>query len=219
MVDARNFLTEAQRKQVSEAIAAAEKRTSAELVCAVASESGRYDRAEGILGLIVALICLSAVQTLLAGDSWEPVAVNPLYQGLAIAVGYLLGNLLGSYVPILRAPLVSEREKFEETARAASHVFSSQRCGSTRKSGGVLIYLSLFERRVLILADHGAGLTEQNLSELRDLAVARLKAGQGVEALTAPIAAAAEMLSGKLPYEADDVNELPDELILIHPRP
>lgn len=218
-MNARTFLTPEQQTEVSTAIAAAEKRTSAELVCAVASESGRYDRAEGILGVIGVLLALSLVQVVVTGDSWAPVAVPPLLQGLAVVLGYLAGNLLGSWVPILRAPLVSSAEQLEETARAASHVFATQRCGSTRRGGGVLIYLSLFERRVIILADRGAALDEAALQKLRDLALEHLKRGERVQAFTAPIAAAADLLEKTLPYQPDDQNELPDELIVIHPRP
>lgn len=218
-MNARTFLTLEQQKEVSAAIAAAEKRTSAELVCAVASESGRYDRAEGILGVIGVLLALGLAQAVATGDSWAAVAVPPVFQGLAVVLGYLLGNVLGSWVPILRAPLVSQGEKLEETARSASHVFATQRCGSTRRGGGVLIYLSLFERRVMILADQGAGLDEAALQRLRDLSLEHLKRGERLEAFTAPIAAAAELLEKTLPYQQDDQNELPDELIILHPRP
>lgn len=218
-MNARSFLSHAEVKEVSQAIAAAEKRTSAEIVCAVATESGRYDRAEGIIGLVVALIALSLTEVLYQSDAWEPLAVPALYQGLALVAGYLVGNWLGSAFPGLRSPLVGLREKLEETARAASYVFSSQRCSHTEKAGGVLIYLSLFERRVVVLADRGASLEEAELERLRDLALTHLKQGKRLEALTATIAAAAELLGQKLPFQENDVNELPDELILIHPRP
>lgn len=219
MVNARTFIDPAQAGQVSQAIAAAEKRTSAEIVCAVASESGRYDRAEGILGLAGSLLALSLLQLFFQSDSWEPVAVPLAYQGAGVVLGYLLGNLLGTYVPGLRAPLVGPREMLEETARAASHVFAERRLGSTRKGGGVLIYLSLFERRVVVLADGGAALTEDELKSLRDLALEQLRQGQRLQALIAPIEAAAELLSERLPYQEGDVNELPDELLILHPRP
>ncbi len=218
-MSARTFLSAIEAQQVSQAIAAAEKRTSAEIICAVASESGRYDRAEGILGLVGALFALSLLQVLFQGDSWEPKAVPLVYQGAGVVLGYLLGNVLGSYVPVLRAPLVGQREMLEEAARAASHVFAERRLGSTRKGGGVLIYLSLFERRVVVLADGGAGLTEIELKSLRDLALQRLRQGQRLQALTAPIEAVADLLSERLPYQEGDVNELPDELLLLHPRP
>lgn len=218
-MNARNFLDPAQAGQVSQAIAAAEKRTSAEIVCAVASESGRYDRAEGILGLAGALVALSLLQVLFQGDSWEPKAVPLAYQGAGVVLGFLLGNVLGSLFPALRVPLVGPTEMLEETARAASHVFAERRLGSTRKGGGVLIYLSLFERRVVILADRGASLTEDELKRLRDLALEKLRQGKRLEALTVPIEAAAELLSTRLPYREDDVNELPDELLILHPRP
>jgi uncharacterized membrane protein len=55
-MDARSFLDAAGAKSVEDAVARAEARTSAEVVCVIATESGRYDGARALVGLVVALI-------------------------------------------------------------------------------------------------------------------------------------------------------------------
>ena len=53
---ASQIFNDQERKRVDDAVAQAEKRTSAEIVPVVATSSGRYDRAEDIVGLFVGLI-------------------------------------------------------------------------------------------------------------------------------------------------------------------
>ena len=61
MADASTLFSDEVRERVAEAVKSAEGRTAAEIVCAAATEAGRYDRAEGICGLLgaVALLALT----------------------------------------------------------------------------------------------------------------------------------------------------------------
>ena len=61
MQRAANLFSEEQRKQVEQAVIDAEAKTSAEIVPVVATASGRYDRAEDIIGLWLATIAAVAV--------------------------------------------------------------------------------------------------------------------------------------------------------------
>lgn len=225
-MSAKTFLSTDEQTAVSAAIAAAEERTSAEIVCALATESGRYDRAEALLGLICALLGLLTVNLVTegsaSGGSWEEAARVPfLLQATGVALGFLVGNVLASYVHPLRRIFVGGAEVEAELARAASQVFVSQRLASTRAKGGVLLYVSLFERRVLVLADEGAFavLGQEGVDALRDQAIAKLRAGERAATFQETVAAIAERLESALPCEADDTNELADELLVFHPRP
>ena len=225
-MSAKTFLSADAQAAVSAAIAAAEERTSAEIVCALATESGRYDRAEALLGLICALLGLLSVNLLTegaaGGGSWEEAARIPYaLQAAGVVFGFLAGNVLASYVHPLRRVFVGAGEAEAEVARAASHVFVNQRLASTRAKGGVLLYVSLFERRVLVLADEGAFavLGQAGVDALRDQALAKLRAGERGATFEETVAAIAERLAGALPREVDDANELADELLVYHPRP
>jgi putative membrane protein len=227
MSDARSYLSQAEREQVEAAVAEAEQQTSAELVCAVATESGRYDRAEGAWGLIGAVLTLMLANTVLIsapaqGASWTiDRGLGLAGQVAAVVIGFVAGNLLASYFHPLRRLLVSNRELAAETERAAWAVFAQRRMRSTRQQGGLLIYVSLFERRVVILADDGilGPLGQVFLDQLRDEAVAHLRAGRRLATFVDTVRLAASRLAEPLPVETDDTNELHNQLVCIHPRP
>ena len=235
MVRADTLFSEEKRRCIAEAIATAEAQTSAEIVCAVATESGRYDRAEGICGILVAVISLGLTNFFVMGDysgatasgqgvshSWsDPVGLGLFGQIVAICLGYVAGNLLASYCQPLRRLFVSNREMEDETARSASRVFLSQRVRSTRQAGGVLIYVSLFERRVVVLADDGIMQHDGQavVETARDTAIAALRVGKFVETFVTTIAGIAGRLQQVLPVEGKNDDELPNELRSFHPRP
>lgn len=225
VVDARKLFTDAEKQQVTERLRQAESTTTAEIVCAVASESGRYDRAEGILGIFVALLFLAGLHAWHAGGPGSWGAATPLslrLEMLVLCLGYIGGNLLGSYLPQLRTRLVGQLEMGEETVRAAWSVFCGQRLSSTRQRGGVLVYLSLFERRVVVLADQGAmeALGPAGVNAIRDAATSRLRQGKALEALLECLGVAGRLLGEKLPCsQGGGDNELSDELVILHPRP
>ena len=224
-MNARNFLRKGERQAVAEAVADAERRTSAEFVCAIASESGRYDRAESLVGLVVGLLALAAVGLAASrppADSWLEARVIPLgWLALAVVVGFVLGSALASQWHTVRRPFTTRGERDAEVARAASHVFALSRLASTRKRAGVLIYVSVFERRVAVLADAGAAqvLGQSGIDELRDLAGERLRGDRRLEAFGDTLRAAVERLAAALPAEVVDPDELPNALVILHPRP
>ena len=108
-----------------------------------------------------------------------------------------------------------------EATRSAAHVFAAQNLGATSARAGLLIYLSLFEREFVILADRRAyqALGQDGLGRLKDIALKRAKSSDRVEAFTATIAAAAGSLAQKLPAPTGDTNDLSNLVVCFHPRP
>ncbi len=225
MVDARKLYSEEERGQIRQALQRAESTTTGEIVCVVASESGRYDRAEALVGFAFGLILLGLLHGLHNGGSGSFGAAQPLSLAWEVGVlcaGFLAGNALSSWFPTLRTPLVPRREMEEETVRAAWSVFCSRKLASTVQRGGLLIYFSLFERRVVVLADQGAlqALGQPGLEQVRDAALSALRQGKPLQAVLDCVARAGQLLSEKLPCDqGGGDNELSDELIILHPRP
>ena len=159
-MNATRFLSARDREALEASVAAAEQRTAAEFVCAVATESGRYDRAESLVGLAAGLLALAIAQlafTWAPTDSWIETRAVPLAaQAGAVVLGFVVGSVLASWWHALRRLFVSSSELRAEVERAASHVFAVARLASTRQRGGLLVYVSIFERRVVVLADTGA---------------------------------------------------------------
>jgi uncharacterized membrane protein len=226
-MSAKACMTETQRGDVAAKIVDIERQTAAEVVCAVATESGRYDRGESIMGVVGSVLALFVLHVLAGGgeagaDAWVETTGAPVgLQAAAVATGFILGSALASYTPALRRLFVSNDEMQVETDRAASYVFCSQRISSTRQHGGVLVYISLFERQIRILVDEGglSAVPEERLQELIDAVIPTLKTGDVTEAFTHILEELAAPLTEVLPAAGDNPHELSNEVRIYHPRP
>ena len=72
MQRASEFLNEEQRKQIEKAVVEAETLTSCEIVPVVATSSGRYDRAEDMVGLWLAVLAAAIVWWFFPRQPSEP---------------------------------------------------------------------------------------------------------------------------------------------------
>lgn len=176
MKNAQNILSPGGLDAVRARIAQLETRTDAEVVCAVATESGRYDRAESLCGLTSALAALLTAEKMLAMNTWDRSGGLPLgAQALTVVLGFVAGSVLASYWHGLRRLFAGGREIDAEVRRSVDQVFAQRGLGETRRRGGLLIYLSLFEHRVEIRCDRAlAGkLPAPTLAAVRDAVLAR----------------------------------------------
>ena len=226
-MNAGKFLTKDDIETIEKQIAEAEKLTSAEIVCALATESGRYDRSESIIGLILGVAGLGVAEVFnnrvfTAEGYWgirQGITIG--WQVLAVTLGFVAGSGIATYFHPIRKLVTANREMEEEVARAATYVFSRAKLTSTKMRTGLLLYVSLFERKVLVLADKTTMevLGQKGLDELRDIAVGHLKKNERVKTFTETVAKAAEMLKETLPPDKENPDELPNTLLIFDPRP
>jgi len=220
-------MTETENKQIEDLIADIESKSSAEIVCAVATESGRYDRAESIAGIVFALIFLYVGQIILnkcifPGSAWGDVYhLNIFWQGGLVVSGFIIGNLLASFCHPLRRLFCFKNEMTLEVDRAAQSVFCARRIYSTKTGGGILIYISLFEHRLKIITDDNvkAKLSDERAAQIRDEMIPLLKKKKVYAALQKAITDTGTILEKEFPIQSDDKNELANRLVVIHPRP
>lgn len=225
-MNAASALDASARSLIENTIARVEKVTSAEIVCAIATESGRYGRAESMLGLALAILFLALVDVFFGSrveEGWSSGQGMMLgVQSAAVAVGFVLGSWLARTAHALRRHLVPARELAEEVARAADHVFALASVGMTSGRTGVLVYVSLFERRVVVLADRRTYdvLGADGVDALRDIALERLRGGDVAGAFTAAVEAAGERLKTRLPADAAaNPDEISNKVLVFPGRP
>ncbi|MFH0907943.1 MAG: hypothetical protein V1929_04205 [bacterium] len=226
-MNATHVLTKVIQDQIAQAIAEAEKTTSAEIVCAVATESGRYDRAESIVGLVFGLValCLTHVHAtgfMLQPGEWASAEGLELgWQCAAVVAGFIAGSLFASHVHPVRRFFTRNGEMASETWRAASHVFTRSSAEDIASRAAVVIYVSLFERRAVVLAGKAAAdaLGDEGLRRIRDAALAPLKKGKIADALVTAVAEAAQLTAYALPPHESNPDELPNRVMVFHPRP
>jgi putative membrane protein len=225
MKQARELFSIEDLKAIRAVITEAESKTSGEIVPVVATASGRYDRAEDIFGLIVAMLALSlswiAFQGIrpIEGD-W--VSGQEFILGLGpvlfiIVVGFALGSAGATYFPILRLPFITKKEMREEVERSATEAFHRFRVRKTEAGTGILIYISLFERMVRVQGDDtiSSKLVPDDWEEVLNSIIDGLKAENIVGGLSQGILLSGDLLSKHFPIQPDDINEIGDELHII----
>lgn len=226
MTLASHLFSAAERAAIDKTIESAEQSTRGEIVAVVASASGRYDRAEDLFGLLLALLGLVALWCLqpclagFTGADWETDAVSPLLllaQMVTVFVLFGIGAWAAARWPLLRAPFASDVEMQKEVERRALEVFQQQRLRATTGATGVLIYVSLFEHKVRVVGDDAisAKLQAADWQAVCGRVIVGMKAGTPAQGLQAAIVLAGELLSRHFPRAADDRNELPNRLVLI----
>jgi len=191
-------------------------------VCAVATESGRYDRAESLCGLGVGLLALISGNKLAGMGGWDTsTALSLGLQVVLVVGGFILGSVLASYWHALRHLFVSQKEMALEVSRSVHQVFSEHGIGGTRHRGGVLIYLSLFERRLEVRCDRAVleKIQQTDLDAIRDSVLDKVRNGDAKGGLIAGLGRAEAILAKALPASEATPDALTNEVLVFHPRP
>ena len=158
MKRASKFFSDDEKARIEKVVADAEAKTSAEIVPALATASGRYDRAEDIAGLwlgtiamVIAWFFMQSQSAEVAdwGSSWSRLELPVLIA--AIVIGFVVGAVLAAFIPSVRSIFTPRKHMVEEVQAAAAKAFFDTRIHHTEGATGVLIYLSLFERTGTIL--------------------------------------------------------------------
>ena len=104
----------------------------------------------------------------------------------------------------------SSQDPFQE----ATKIFEGLGMTETRERNGILFFLSLKEKALVILGDRGIHekVGEGFWNELKDKALESFSQGRFVEGLQQGIELAGARLVEHFPLSADDKNELPNEI-------
>ncbi|HBB41763.1 MAG: hypothetical protein COW73_03930 [Nitrospirae bacterium CG18_big_fil_WC_8_21_14_2_50_70_55] len=205
MATTPELLSRAAQGRIAGAVAAAEQATSGEIVVTVVPESNPYPRAE-LLAALIAGVAVGLAVTLATGS-------ESLFRFLPTALAATV-VALGAVRrwPVLKRPFVSPWIRKEEVHQRAIQAFFDHRLYQTAEATGVLLFLSLFERRVELLADQGIdtrvprGSWDAIVAEL----TTGLRRGVVVEATVAAVEQIGALLATHAPPRAGDTNELPD---------
>lgn len=202
---ARAFLEEATREKTTATVKAIEARTAAEVVVAVRRVSGHYRHTDYLVGFVLSFAMLLAMLYLPIDFALELFPVNA-------ALSFAMGAGVSAALPGLRRRLTSRKLQAENVRRAARAAFVE--FGVSRTSGrtGILVFVSLLERRVEVVVDVGvdpSALGPEWADALTKLSAAIASANDPEPFLQA-LRLMAFPLARVLPRSEDDVNELPD---------
>ena len=155
-----------------------------------------------------------------AGLIWWRGEVLWLFLLLFTLFVLVLRPLVSRFPTLLR--LFLRRDRMEaEVERAAFTHFFTEGLHTTREATGVLIFLSVLERRVWILGDRGinARIQPKSWQEFVDRLTAGIRDNHRCDALCRVIGEIGEVLADRFPPRSDDRNELEDLVIVTGTAP
>ncbi len=208
----------AEREALRLAVVDLERRTTAEIVPFVVPRSDAYAQADWksmALGALLGSLAAAAFHRF--GEVW---GFDP---SLWIAVPPIVGAALGWFaarLPIVARVLAGSEVIDLRVRRRAEAAFLAEELFATERREGVLLFVSLFERRVLVLADVGfRGRIGSPAWTCVALSISeRLKTGGPAAALLAGVERIGVLLNDSgltfEPAATEGTNELPDDLRL-----
>ena len=208
------LLSEEDHKAIEAAVKRAEATTSGEIVFATAEASANYYHAT-LQGAIIGMAIAAAVYLMV------PVAHTTTVLLWTEVLSFAFWYALLPRIP-WRRWIVSQQEMDARVREAALMQFYASGLHRTRESNGVEIYLSIFEREVVVIGDRGIHLKmgDEHWKNVRDLIIRGIKGGDARGGICAAIESCGKALAQYFPPRADDTNELPDQVISrpIHPQ-
>jgi putative membrane protein len=201
--------TDTERAEITAAIQAAEKRTSGEFVAVVTRASDPY--------FSVALLWAAALALIVPAPLllFAHLRFLDIYQAQIVA--FILLTLLFEFLPGLHMALVPKRLAHARASRLAHAQFYEQGVQLTREHSGVLLFVSLAEHYVEIVADKGIHekVGAARWQAIVDGFVQKVGSGDVSGGFVAAISACGEAMAEHYPVKPGDEDELSDGLIEI----
>jgi putative membrane protein len=203
------FLSDNDRLQISQAIAQAEGNTRGEFVTVIAQAADDYLYIPTLWAALVALLVPGVVE--LAG--W----LLPFAYSYGIQViTFFVCALSFRWTPVKRL-LIPARVKQLRAHRLAQEQFFLQNLHHTVERTGVLLFVSITEHYVEIIADKGindvvpAGVWDEVVTDF----ILQVRAGEVTTGFLHAVKACGDVLAEHFPATDNNRNELPDHLIEI----
>jgi putative membrane protein len=190
-------------------IAQAEKRTQSEIVPMITHHSDIYPAAHFRAAIIVSFLFS-------LGLYFSPLnIINPIYFLWIQIPGLYLGYFLGHF-SFIKKILITHDEMNKEVEQKAYEAFFHHNLHLTKHHTGVLILISVMEKKIKIISDTGiAKKVEQKIwDEIIFQFAQKIKDGNFIGGLSDSIESVGNVLETYFPSVGEKPNELNNELII-----
>jgi putative membrane protein len=135
----------------------------------------------------------------------------------AVFGGFIVGAAVAARVDWLRRLFTPNKQMREDVFARARAVFLDARVHHTSRAAGVLLYVSLFERRAAVIADQKAfdKLGQAHIDAVCQELTNRLRSSPPIDALCETVGSLGQRLAAVLPRSEGTANELSDALVVI----
>jgi putative membrane protein len=210
--------TENDLQRIKAAVKDAERKISGEIVPVIVEKSGYYSIANykaSLVGASLSFIVMIILDRYIVHDVDMILYYDPLFIFSVVILGGIIGSMVPNFFPFIMHALINQKHLNHATRQRAENAFLEEEVFNTRHRTGIMIFISFFEREVIVMADRGISkVVDQKLWDkiVADL-VANIKADRIVDGLEGAIKRCGEILLEKgFVITDDDVNELRDDL-------
>ena len=211
---ASKYISPRDLERIDAAVRSAERETSGEIVCLIQSAGYHYPMAN-VIGATAMALPLALAATPFLG-AWLWLGPHNMWLFLSIfAACFPLFYLLVNHVAWIKRYFISQRELDEEVRESAITGFFRHGLYRTREANGVLLLISVFERKVWVLADHGihAKIPHQEWQSVADTVTDGFRTKHPVKSICTAVKTIGRLLQTRFPARQDDVNELKNVIV------
>lgn len=207
-VKADRFFTKEEKERIRQATIAAESGTAGEIATMIVERSSEYIEAEIIGGILSAsFISLIITAVYFHSSVWSFVPMTFIL--------FFPFRFIVKKVPFARFVFTNKKRREKAVRERALKAFYEKGLYKTRENTGVLFFLSLFERKVWVLADKGihSRIHQNTLNRFANIVSKGIREGRACDTLCEAIKEMGDLLAQHYPVAKDDTDELSDELI------
>lgn len=201
-------------ERIKAAVKEAESKISGEVVPVFVEKSGHYSIANYRGGVAVAALTFLVI---IIFDryvtSWA--IYDPLLIFTVVLSGGLLGSLMAQYIPAFARLLLSRSHQDQSTKKRAENAFLEEEVFNTSQRTGIMIFISFFEREVIVMADKGISkvVEQKEWDNMVRGIINNIRKDKIIDGLETAILQCGELLLKKgFVISPDDINELKDDL-------
>lgn len=217
-------LNDAKMKDIKDAVAKAETKTSAEISLALSSSSCDYSFWELCFALICGLISFCIMIPLTTNISefidskfwivrdWYLPAFMVLVFVFVVGIVFCFAN-----IPFIDRLIVNKKIRNKYVYNKALRLFVESGVYKTKNHNGILIYFSVIEKQVQIIADVGTVevIPSEVWAKMAEKLASGFASGNPYQTIIESIQECSTILEKTFPCEKENPNELPDGLVIV----
>lgn len=202
------FFSKEERDKVKKATMDAESLSTGEIAVVLVDHSSQYREAEVTGGIFLSSVTSFILSVAcFHGSIWFYVPLSFLF--------YFPFYMLFKKNPVLKVALVSAKRQQNAVRDRALRAFYEKGLHRTKDSTGVMLFLSLLERKVWVIADKGIHekIKQHELDRFAHIVSEGVRTGNACDALCKAINEMGLLLARYYPVTSEDKNELSDDII------
>ncbi|MDD2390444.1 MAG: TPM domain-containing protein [Desulfobacterales bacterium] len=206
---AQQFLSDQDMEKIIQTVREVELRTAGEIVPMVVSRSYSYPMADVIGAVVFALPISLILSHFIGGWLWIGHENMWLFSGVLTAC-FIAFHQICKHILWLKRLFISPREIDEEVEEAATTHFFREGLHRTREETGILIFISVFERKVWVLGAEGINkkVSKDQWDKIVHIITDGIRQKNQTEAICLAVKEAGQMLEKYFPIRQDDRDEL-----------